>query len=181
MQKVRPGEGALGAEVGGGRQEQAHTSTGRNSGSLVGRACGGEGVTFSGIPMLLQSFLLCRQVPQGGCTCNAWLCWCELKAQGAQEVGMGRVSGPGENVHVSTDSTCLKAQTYLRHCSPDPIHSKGAGFTFANASMMMPCSCEEYHAVNEEGLHFSIPEIHEIHSLGLLYEAKLLNTGSFSR
>lgn len=62
----------------------------------VGKGCGGEGVSFPSLRHAAQSLMLRRAVVR-------------------TDPGMTRASC--DNMHISTDPTHLKAQTYLSHYS----------------------------------------------------------------
>ena len=133
---------------GRGRQEAqlTHPPLGDLRGSLsqgrVGKGCGGEGVTFAGIPHAAQFFLLCRQVLRVGARAIHGSAGVNSKLRVHREVGMGKGVWPSDNVHVSTDSTRLKApdlpQTLL-YLTPPSARPLGLP---CNWAMKVPCRCE---------------------------------------
>ena len=108
----------------------------------MGKGCGGEGVTFSGIPHAAQSFLLCRQVLRVGARAIHGSAGVNSKLRVHREVGMGKGVWPSDNVHVSTDSTRLKApdlpQTLL-YLTPPSARPLGLP---CNWAMKVPCRCQ---------------------------------------
>lgn len=94
MQKVRPGRGHLEQRWKGQAGGTAHTPSTRRSQRFAEPGQSREGLWWGRGDLFWHS--TCCSVlpalqtgPQGGCTCNTWLCWCELKAQGAQGGGDG--------------------------------------------------------------------------------------------
>ena len=99
-------------------------------------------MTFSGIPHAAQSFLLCRQVLRVGARAIHGSAGVNSKLRVHREVEMGKGVWSSENVHVSTDSTRLKApdlpQTLL-YLTPSFVRALAS---LCKCAMMMPCSCE---------------------------------------
>ena len=132
----------------GGRQEAqlTHPPLGELRGSLsqgrVGKGCDGEGVTFSGIPHAAQSFLLCGEVLRVDASAIHGSTGVNSKLRVHREVGMGKGVWSSENMHMSTDSTHLKApdlpQTLL-YLTPPSARPLGLP---CNCAMKVPCRCE---------------------------------------
>lgn len=135
----RGGRGQAGGKL-------THPPLGELRGSLsqgrVGKGCGGEGVTFSGIPHAAQSFLLCREVLRVDASAIHGSAGVNSKLRVHREVGMGKGVWSSENMHISTDSTHLKApdlpQTLL-YLTPSFVRALASP---CKCAMMMPCRCE---------------------------------------
>ena len=99
-------------------------------------------MTFAGIPHAAQFFLLCRQVLRVGARAIHGSAGVNSKLRVHREVEMGKGVWSSENVHVSTDSTRLKApdlpQTLL-YLTPPSARPLGLP---CNWAMKVPCRCE---------------------------------------
>ena len=99
-------------------------------------------MTFSGIPHAAQSFLLCREVLRVDASAIHGSAGVNSKLSVHREVGMGKGVWSSENMHISTDSTHLKApdlpQTLL-YLTPSFVRALASP---CKCAMMMPCRCE---------------------------------------